>query len=143
MIVLSLKDSNYTPQQGEEVVECEIDDAGTTMLFLYTPSEKTAMRAILKGQAYPTLNNPEDVYFFANGIIEGRWPEGENAILKSNDPGLVVLYANDVIKGPWPEAEPIIRQQEFWWDHYKKHVVNRPGRIRYGRVGNRFIQVRP
>lgn len=45
-------------------------------------------------------------YHYAYEILERRWPEGENRIMKSVDS--TIAYAENVIKDRWPEAEPFL-----------------------------------
>ena len=57
------------------------------------------------------LTGPENAYFYARGIIKGRWPEGEEAIAQV--PYYRYRYAMDVIGGRWPEAEETIAKSEY------------------------------
>ena len=50
--------------------------------------------------------DPEYAYYYAVNIIDGRWPEAEEAI--ANEPDFAYFYATDVIEGRWPEGEPAI-----------------------------------
>jgi predicted Zn-dependent protease len=55
-------------------------------------------------------------YFYAKDIVNGRWPEGEEAI--SKDPRYADKYAKDVVKGRWPEGEGAISKNPEYADAY-------------------------
>jgi hypothetical protein len=59
-------------------------------------------------------------YFYAYDVIEGRFPEGEEAI--SRDAVYAYLYARDIIKGRWPEGEEVISKDAYWAREYKRLV---------------------
>ena len=52
------------------------------------------------------MEDPEEAYYYARKIIEGRWYQAELTIMKN--PWYAYWYAREVIKGRWPEAEPVI-----------------------------------
>jgi hypothetical protein len=55
---------------------------------------------------------------YAQNVIGGRWPEGEEAIAK--DPFQADYYARYVIGGRWPEAEATIATHELTVQSYLK-----------------------
>ena len=65
--------------------------------------------------------NPGWAYKYACVVINGRWPEGEQAIIKNQE--LAYRYAKDVIKGRWPEAEEIISTNPALAYDYAKIVI--------------------
>ena len=64
--------------------------------------------------------NPRWAYKYARDI-NGRWPEGEQAIIKN--PQRAYLYAQYVIKGRWPEAEETISKNPEWAYNYAASVI--------------------
>jgi len=46
------------------------------------------------------------LYWYAKNIIEGRWPEAEEYIMKNLE--WTHCYTLDIIKDRWPEAESIL-----------------------------------
>ena len=62
------------------------------------------------------LLNPLAAYYYAEDVIQGRWPEAEEIIKKFVPSGtagytmssIACDYARFVIKGRWPEAEEMI-----------------------------------
>lgn len=69
----------------------------------------------------PVLNvikkSPELAYYYAKNIIEGRWPEGEPAIIKA--PDWACMYARDIMHDRWIEAEPVIKTDDYWRSGYE------------------------
>ena len=62
---------------------------------------------------------PENLFWHAEEVIKGRWPEAEPIIMK--DLCCACDYAQYVIKGRWPEAEPAIMTDPTVWSDYCKH----------------------
>ena len=80
---------------------------------IYKDPEKAVRWATKHGQRFPEAEpyilkatDPGWAYFYAKGVIRGRWPEAEAAI--ATDPKWAHYYANHVIKGRFPEGEPAI-----------------------------------
>jgi hypothetical protein len=59
--------------------------------------------------------------WYAEYIIQERWPEGEETIKK--DPHRSIIYALGVIHDRWPEAEPYILQDVETIISYVNHVI--------------------
>ena len=79
-------------------------------------------RGVIKGR-WPEgeeaiKQNAYYAYYYAEGVIKGRWPEGEDAI--KQDAEYAYYYAFNVIEGRWPEGEDVIKQDVYWWNEYKK-----------------------
>ena len=51
-------------------------------------------------------------------MINGRFPEGEDAIAKSAE--YACRYAVNVIKGIWPEGEKVIYKNKIYIKDYEK-----------------------
>jgi len=80
----------------------------------------------LKGRRFEQGENviakdPRVAYFYAKGVVKGRWPEGEKAI--ATDPDYAYRYARDVIDGRWPEGEKAIAKDAKSAFHYALHVI--------------------
>ena len=71
----------------------------------------------------PILNiirqHPNYAYRYARDILKCRWPEGEQAILRSVRESY--FYAKDVIKDRWYEAERVHAGDRVWWTNYYSH----------------------
>lgn len=48
------------------------------------------------------MQNPQCAYDYARDVVQGRWPEGENAIAK--DRTNAYSYARVFCNGRWPEG---------------------------------------
>ena len=77
---------------------------------------------------YSKQNKPRWAFEYARYVIEGRWPEGEEAIIKSvhrslSFSDLAVKYAQDVIKGRWPEVEETIIKNVQLAVKYAQNVI--------------------
>ena len=77
---------------------------------------------------YSKQNDPRWAFEYARDIIEGRWPEAEEIIIKSvhrslSISDLAVKYAQDVIKGRWPEAEEAIIKNVQLAVKYAQNVI--------------------
>ena len=70
---------------------------------------------------YPYELDAERAYYYAEGIIKGRWPEAEPTIMTS--PVWAYNYAVDVIEERWPEAEPTIMTSPEWAYWYTEDVI--------------------
>lgn len=70
------------------------------------------------------IRKPESAFYYARGVIGGRWPEAEPVIMK--DAGFASWYAEFILRrdpewtsqeghenGRWPEAEPYIMKDPF------------------------------
>ena len=60
--------------------------------------------------------DPQWAYRYAGYVIYGRFPEGEEAIATS--PYFAYLYAKDVIRGRFPEGEEAIATDPYWTKEY-------------------------
>ena len=60
-------------------------------------------------------------YFYAYGIIEGRFPEGEKAI--ASDQRYAYGYARYIINGRWSEGENAIASDPKWAHLYARDVI--------------------
>jgi len=67
------------------------------------------------------LKDPEWAYYYARDVIEGRFPEGEEAI--ATNPWSAYRYARDVIKGRWPEGEAVIATDPYSAYNYAINVI--------------------
>jgi hypothetical protein len=67
-------------------------------------------------EAEPMIAKSEWANNYAQFVIEGRWPEAEPVIMQ--DPWLAAKYAAWVIRGRWPEAEDVIRRDPDAWNWY-------------------------
>ena len=65
--------------------------------------------------------NPRWAFTYASEVVKGRWPEGEQAIIKY--PQWACNYARDVIEGRWPEAEQAISKEPLPAYLYAKGVI--------------------
>lgn len=59
-------------------------------------------------------------YYYATGVIFGRFIEAEPFIMKSAL--YAFCYAQNVIKGRWSEAESIIMENDTWWRKYSEFI---------------------
>ena len=66
--------------------------------------------------------SPKYAYQYAEGVINGRFPEGEKAI--ASEPYYAYFYAKDVIKGRFPEGEKAIASNSDSAYFYAKDVIN-------------------
>lgn len=64
-------------------------------------------------------------YIYAQAILQGRFPAGEEAI--SKDAKYACHYAVDVIKGPWPEAEEVLARDPEFSMNYVHEVLKLKG----------------
>ena len=95
---------------------------------IYKDPEKAVRWATKHGQRFPEAEpyilkatDPGWAYFYAKGVIRGRWPEAEAAI--ATDPYWAYMYARHIIKGRWPEAEAAIATDPKWAHYYANHVI--------------------
>ena len=56
------------------------------------------------------MKDPDSAYHYALNIV-GRWPAAEPYIMQ--DPRSAYHYASNVIKGRWPEAESLIMRDDL------------------------------
>jgi hypothetical protein len=66
-------------------------------------------------------NVPVFAYEYARDVINGRWPEVEEAIGKNTE--LAFKYARDVIKDRWPEVEEAISKDAELAVRYAQDVI--------------------
>ena len=64
----------------------------------------------------------KSLVWYAENVIEGRWLEAEEFIMKC--PHTIFDYARNVIKGRWPEAEETIMGDSFYSWLYTEDVIN-------------------
>ena len=68
-------------------------------------------------EAEPSIiKDLEEARMYASHVIKGRWKEAEQRIIK--DPKQAKCYAEYAIKGRWPEAEPYIIKDAEEARHY-------------------------
>ena len=67
------------------------------------------------------LRSPIEAVRYARNVRQGKWPEGEKAIL--TDPRAAVEYAAKVI-GRWPEGESVIMQDPRAALDYARSVLH-------------------
>lgn len=53
------------------------------------------------------LTSPRLAYTYALSVLHGRFPQGEQTIVKN--PWHALCYAKDIIKGRWPDGETTIK----------------------------------
>ena len=62
------------------------------------------------------------LYWYADAVIGGRWPEAEPIIMK--DAKWAYWYASDVMKYKrWTEAEPYIMKNAYWAYWYARNIM--------------------
>ena len=88
--------------------------------FSITDLDQEQMNALISKK--PFLITPEEAYTYAVEKVEGRWPEGEEAI--KQDPDYALGYAADVIGERWPEAEDVFKQSPNYAFYYAMLVIN-------------------
>lgn len=64
------------------------------------------------------LGSPYLIHHYVLYVIKKRWPEGERALLREGDPKSLYEYATGVINGRWPEAEPFIAESPYYSYYY-------------------------
>lgn len=69
------------------------------------------------------LQDGDLVVSYTKNCIKGRWPIGEQALLKEQNPLHLLEYANKVIEGPWPDAEETISKRHFLALEYALNLV--------------------
>lgn len=73
------------------------------------------------------LKDSRQILFYTVKLMQGRWPEGEAALLSNQNEldskYVLYLYAKDVIKGRWPEAEPFIMLDYEAIYYYAEYVI--------------------
>ena len=74
-------------------------------------------------EAEPYIMKSDEAASYAREFITGRWYEAEPYIMKSKYAIYAILYANYVINGRWPEAEPYILQTRDAAQRYIKDVL--------------------
>lgn len=80
------------------------------------------------------IRKPESAFYYARGVIGGRWPEAEPTIMK--DAGFASWYAEFILRrdpewtsqeghenGRWPEAESTIMKDPFTAFLYAKRIL--------------------
>ena len=87
--------------------------------FAYEYARDVIDGRFLEGE--PAIVNSDYAYDYANDVIGGRWPEGEPAIAK--DAYNAYYYAVQVIGGRWPEAEPAIAKSPSDAYKYARDVI--------------------
>jgi len=85
---------------------------------IYENEKLFILKAIPKEEI---INSPEMSYFYARNILDGRFPEGEPAIM--TDFHYLFHYAYNVIQGRWPEAEPIVLKDFRNAFEYAQHII--------------------
>jgi lambda repressor-like predicted transcriptional regulator len=65
-------------------------------------------------------------YNYAKFVLHHRFKLGEAAILAERDLYFIYYYAEDVIDGPWPECEDIIAEDAEYSYWYAKFVLQAP-----------------
>ena len=76
-------------------------------------------------EAEPVIvKNLEYAHYYALNILGRRWPEAELRMAK--DLRWAYYYAHYVLKRPWPEAEPTIAQDPRLAYNYALYVLKRP-----------------
>lgn len=89
--------------------------------------------------------DPVLAFYYAKGIVQGPWPEGEKAILE--DAWFTVEYARSVLKKRWPAAEPKIARtagsvNEYYRAlQYAKHIIKGrwPEAEKFGMYNTLFV----
>jgi len=61
------------------------------------------------------------LYWYAENVIKGRWPEAEEYIMKN--PYYAYYYAKNIIKDRWLEAEEYIMKDPKWAYWYALYVI--------------------
>ena len=84
----------------------------------YDADENTTKRANagvneLKKYRHLFVHTAKDALKFADKIIKGRFPEGEDAIVKANDPFMVFSYAL-AIGARFLKGEKILARDEYY-----------------------------
>jgi hypothetical protein len=96
----------------EEVQLMDRDDNPLTKERLKEFREHPILKPIFEQGIEIIKKNPESIYKFARDFIGGRWPEGEQIMLESEEDrnlvNILYQYAKKIIKGRWREAEPIL-----------------------------------
>jgi len=83
--------------------------------------------AIKRGERDPDLErfildqHPNYAWFYAWGVIKGRWMEAEEVI--KSDPGWACNYAKYAIRGRWIEAEEIIKKDPGYAYNYAINIL--------------------
>lgn len=77
------------------------------------------------------LKKPKLIYYYADNIMHGRWPEGEPIIAK--DVEFAYNYALYVIRGPFKEAEHYIAEDPSISVSYATNVLS--GRFEEAEAG--------
>lgn len=69
------------------------------------------------------FRNSYATFRYAREVIGERWLEAEPFIMK--DAESAFYYAYYVIKDKWLEAEQYISQNDYWWDEYNIHILDK------------------
>ena len=67
------------------------------------------------------LSSPERAYWYAIGVIQGRFPQGEAVI--AQDAGYAYHYALHIIRGRFPQGEEAIAQDAGYAYWYAIYVI--------------------
>ena len=108
---LMRKDKDFTKEDIDAIVKLMKQDRLDFHRFKDFPKD-IIEKAILKSK------KSRYVYWYIIEILESRWIEAEPFIMK--DPGCAHHYAKDILKSRWKEAEQYIKQNEYYWNKYKK-----------------------
>jgi len=77
-------------------------------------------KLFVKGEK-DVLKDPGAAISYALGVIHGRWPEAEAAIIDNIDvvePYDLMLYAAGALRRRWPEVEDVIKTDRESWGQY-------------------------
>jgi len=90
---------------------------------------KEAYDRLYKGETDEYLINivakdPREAYYYANFILDSRFPLGEPVIAK--DPRYAYYYAKDILKGPFSLGEPAIAKDSIYAFVYANEVLKGP-----------------
>jgi hypothetical protein len=97
-------------------------------VFVTDPVRKVLDKAIKSGKRDPAAEQkilasevPLFIVSYAKHDIHGRWPEGEEVLLRtSRGGGGLLLYAKEIIGGRWKEAE---KHLDGWsWHQYLSDI---------------------
>lgn len=79
-------------------------------------------RPILEPLKHIIAKRSEYAYQYAKDVLQGRFPEGEPAIMK--DAGTALEYAKYILDGRWVDAEPYIAKVPFFAVEYANDVIH-------------------
>ena len=105
-----------------------VDDPSKLATYGKFISPQEAYERLQQGDTTPYLvkavaSDSKWAYFYAYGIIEGRFPEGEKAI--ASVPYYAYRYALYTIKDRFPEGEKAIASDPEWACAYALDVIKR------------------